>query len=170
MSSFELHRITEANITALNLFNTLNTLKTPLHKSYQRYLPFFPTGRQPFGMLCPPGNNAFGHPIEFCLGEVVKQHFPIYFLYYASRFTFMTMSFCLSTFYIVGLLIWAPNTPNIVFNNLHLNVTNRKSDVIHDIYIKCILHIYISYIYNMWLIFKEYHHILIVVMLVWVYT
>lgn len=98
------------------------------HKSYQRYLPFFPIGRQPFGMLCPLGYNAFGHSIEFCLGEVVKQHFPIYFLYYASRFTFMTMSFCLSTFYIVGLLIWAPNTPNIAFNNLHLNVNKEWCD------------------------------------------
>lgn len=128
MSSFELHRITEANITVLNLFKTLNTLKTSFHKSYQRYLPFFPIGRQPFGMLCPLGYNAFGHSIEFYLGEVVKHHFPIYFLYYASRFTFMTMSFCLSTFYIVGLLIWAPNTPNIAFNNLHLNVTKEWCD------------------------------------------
>ena len=76
-------------------------------------------------MLCPLGYNAFGHSIEFCLGEVVKQHFPIYFLYYASRRTFIQMSFCLSTFYIVGLLIWAPNTPSIVFNNLHLNVTKQ---------------------------------------------
>lgn len=80
-------------------------------------------GRQSSGIFHSPGNMTFGYPIEFCLGELGTQPFPIYLLYYASRVTFMTMSL-LKHFLHIWALDLGSNTPNTVFNNLHLNVTN----------------------------------------------
>lgn len=66
-------------------------------------------------------------PHLIVIGETWSVTFPNLF----SLVTFVTVSFCLSTFRTSGLLAWIPNKPSVLCNNLHLNVITLKSDVIY---------------------------------------